>query len=177
VKTSSKAALGGMLAALSVVIMLMTLAFPFLSITLPVLAGLILLIAVIEGGAVLSLEIYAVVSIISLLLLADKQAALFYAVFFGYYPVIKEKTERLKNRLLEWLIKLVVYNMALTIFYFAAEILFGIGLEDFAAFGKYALIAFFIILNIVFVMYDFVFTKIITVYMLSIRRYIKKYYK
>ena len=49
-----------------------------------------LIVAVIEiGGENGAWMIYAAVAVLSLLFAADKEAALLFVLFFGYYPVLK----------------------------------------------------------------------------------------
>ena len=42
--------------------------------------------------------IYAAVAVLSLLFAADKEAALLFVLFFGYYPVLKSFLERISNK-------------------------------------------------------------------------------
>ena len=60
---------------------------------------------------------YIGVSILSLLLIPKKMMVLIYILFLGYYPVIKLYIERLNKRWLEWIIKIVVFNVILVTAY------------------------------------------------------------
>ena len=75
-KQSSKTAFGGILTALSVVLMFLTGVIPFLTFALPALAGALLILIVTEIGSKWALCVYAAVSILSLLVVADKEAAM-----------------------------------------------------------------------------------------------------
>lgn len=116
-KQSSKTAFGGILTALSVVLMFLTGVIPFLTFALPALAGALLILIVMEIGSKWALCVYAAVSILSLLVVADKEAAMMYAAFFGYYPVIKSFLESKLPRVFEWIVKFLIFNAAMVLAY------------------------------------------------------------
>ena len=68
---------------------------------LPALAGLLMIMIVIEMGARWAWPTFAVVAILSVFFVPDKQAALLYVIFFGYYPILKALIERLKNKIVQ----------------------------------------------------------------------------
>ena len=74
--------------------------------------------------------------------------------------------ERIKRRQLEWILKILVFNTAVVLSYLAVVYLFGITevLEDFGAFGKWGIAAFWLAGNSVFVLYDIVLTRLIGMY-------------
>ena len=45
---------------------------------------------------------FAVVAISVRIFVPDKQAALLYVIFFGYYPILKALIERLKIKIVQW---------------------------------------------------------------------------
>ena len=79
---SGKIALGGLLTALGVVLMFLTGLIPIGTYALPAIAGVLLIVAVIEIGAKWAWMIYAAVAVLSLLFAADKEAALLFVLFF-----------------------------------------------------------------------------------------------
>ena len=81
-KESSKIAFCGLMVALSVVLMLTGGLIPIATYCAPMAAGLLLLPILLEYGKKASWTAYAAVSLISLLLGADKEAAFFY-LFLG----------------------------------------------------------------------------------------------
>ena len=89
-KSTFKIALGGVMAAFCIVLMLLTAIVPIGSFALPCIAGLILLMVSYEVGISWAILIYAAVAIMSLLFVADKEAALLFTMFLGYYPILKE---------------------------------------------------------------------------------------
>ena len=90
-------ALCGLLTALSVVLMLPTFFIPIFTYVAPLFSGLVISVTQNVAGKKWGFGVYVAVGTISLILLSDKEAALTYIAFFGYYPLIKEPLERLKK--------------------------------------------------------------------------------
>ena len=134
-KQSSQTAFGGILTALSVVLMFLTGIIPFLTFALPALAGALLILIVMEIGPKWALCVYAAVSILSLLVVADKEAAMMYAAFFGYYPVIKSFLESKLPRVVEWIVKFLIFNAAMVLAYVIIIFVFGMPLDEMEEFG------------------------------------------
>ena len=88
-RQSAKTALAGIISALAVAIMFATTIIPFLTYALSAISGALLLLMVIEINRRWAFTSYVAVSILSILLLNDKEAALMYILFFGYYPIMK----------------------------------------------------------------------------------------
>ena len=78
---------GAVLAALAVVVMLMSY-FPYLTYSIPALAGMFIMVAVIELGNKWALFSYVVSAFLSVLF-AEPEAAFLYVFLFGSYPIIK----------------------------------------------------------------------------------------
>ena len=93
---SKKVAFGAVVAALSLVFMLLTAVLPVGTYALPCFAGILLVIIVIEFGVPWAVGVYAGVSVLSFLLVSDKEAALYYALILGNYPILKNFFERIK---------------------------------------------------------------------------------
>ena len=103
-KNSYRVALGGLITALSILFLLMTGFIPFGTYALPTLAGAVLVAIVIEFGSKTALLTYMAVSLLAIFITPDREAALLFIMFFGYYPILKEKLEidhrgKMKN---EW---------------------------------------------------------------------------
>ena len=94
---STQIALGGMFSALCVSLMFMTGLAPFATYAIPMLAGAMLIPVVVELGPKTAVMVYISVGIISIFVAADKEAAMMFLVFFGYYPILKQKLERLSK--------------------------------------------------------------------------------
>lgn len=162
---SRKIAFGGIVAALSVVLMLLTGVLPFGTYALPCFAGILLTSIVIEFGIPWAIGVYVGVSVLSFLLVSDKEAALYYTLILGIYPILKSLFERIKLRWLSFLIKLLYFNlMAVAAFYISIFVL-SIPIESFSLFGVNMPFLFLLIGNAVFVVYDICVTRLISAYL------------
>lgn len=100
-RTTKSIAFGGVLSGLAVILMFLTGIFPFAEYALPAMAGALLIIMVIEYGYRYALLCFFAVAVLSLLVGPNKEAAVLFAGFFGYYPILKGVLERIKRRQLE----------------------------------------------------------------------------
>ena len=126
-------ALCGVTAALAVVIMCLGGIIPVATYICPMLCALLLSVVVPITGKRLSWVWYVAVSVLSLLLGPDKEAAGVF-LFLGYYPIIKPW---LDGRKLSFLWKLMLFNAAILILYSLLIHVFGLDgvVEDFKTAG------------------------------------------
>lgn len=124
---SKNMALGGMMAALAVVIMSLGGLIPVATFVCPLLCMLILQVVLKLCGSRVAWAWYGAVALLSVLLGPDKEAAAVF-VFIGYYPILKPKLDRMKLGLL-W--KAVLFNAAVLVMYWLLMNLFG--MESIAA--------------------------------------------
>lgn len=97
-RSSYRIALGGVLTALAVTIMFLGSVIPFATYISPAIASIAVLYFAVEYGTKQALGIYASIAAIALLLAPDKEQALLFACFLGWYPAIKLPLEAsLKN--------------------------------------------------------------------------------
>ena len=174
---SSKTALGGIIAAVSVVLMFLTSVIPTLTYAVPAAAGLLLLIMVIEIDKKWATIVYVAVGILSALLIADKEAATMYIAFFGYYPIIKQPIEKHLNKYLCWIVKMIIFNASIIASYLLLIYVFNLSLDDFGEFTKIGLIVLYIVFNVVFVIYDIALTRLITAYIYKWQKHFRKIFK
>ncbi len=174
-RKSTQIALGGIIAALSVLFLICTGVFPFSTYILPALAGALITVVVIECGVKNALTVYAAVSLISFFTVPDREAAMMYICFFGFYPVIKLFSEKFNNRIAEFTVKILLFNICTAIAYIILIYLLGLSeIISSASFGIYSFIFIFVAGNIAFLLYDRALTTALTVYL----RYLKpKYFK
>ena len=129
------------------------------------LASLVGYAAVIEAGLGGGIFVYVGASVLGLLIAPVKMSALLFALFFGYYPVIKSLAERIKNRVLGWVLKLAVFNGALTLILLVfKELVF----DYVSKIGNTFL--FYIIFNVIFIAFDYGISKLISFYMMKIHK-------
>lgn len=174
-KQSSKAAIGGIVSSLAVVIMLCTYISPLLVYTAPPFAGLLLVLTVNELGYKWSLGTYASISILSLLFIADKEAAVFFTMFFGYFPILVLFLEkRFRNKPFRFILKLLIFNISCCCAVFISSFVFEIDYSDFLEDGVFFLVFFIIMMNILFVIYDRLIIKIQFFYKSSVQKKFRK---
>ena len=145
-------ALGGVTAALAVVIMCLGGIIPVATFVCPVLCCILLQISLIGLGKRGAWVWYAAVSLLVLLLGPDKEAAAVF-VFLGYYPIIRTKFPK---GLLGWLVKLVYFNAVIMVLYWLLLRVLGIDrvVSDYSGIG-FTMAAILIALgNVTFVMLD-----------------------
>lgn len=177
VKNSSKTAIGGVIAALSIVLMFLTSIIPSMTYALPAAAGILLIILVIEVDKKWAFGVYFVVSILSILLIADKEAAVMYIFFFGYYPILKAVFEKHFNLALSWIVKLIVFNIAVIIAFLITTYVFNIPFDEMEKYGKIAAFALLAAGNLVFIIYDFALTNLVKLYNLKWRKFFKRIFR
>jgi hypothetical protein len=141
--------------------------FPFTQFAFPALAGIVLIAVIIENGASTAVLVYAAVAILSLIIVPVKEAALMFVGFFGYYPIIKVKLERIPWRVLEYICKFGLFNVAVIGSYLILIYVLGIDevLDSSGAFGQYSILALLILGNVMFFIYDIAVTNITFVYL------------
>ena len=153
--SSVQVAVGGVISALTLVLMMLTNIFPFGTYAFPVISGILLIPLFIEFGFKWSVLVYVVISALSVLFVLDKEAALFFVLLFGYYPVIKSYIERLKLKIFQYLIKLAIFNAMAVAIYFLLLFVFGLPKDAFVLFGVNLPLVFLLVGNIFFVIYDY----------------------
>ncbi len=165
-KKSKRVALCGMMTALSLVIMLMAY-FPYLTYALPALAGLLFAIVMVEINAKWALGSYITTAILALLL-CEKEAAVLFVAFFGYYPVIKAFLERIPSRIVEYVSKFALFNVAVVVAYLVIIYVFSIPIENMGQFGQYTLLILLGMGNVVFIIYDYALSTAYQEYMMKL---------
>lgn len=166
-KISLKVSLGGLIAALGLALMFMTTLIPVSTYAFPVFAGILLVVAVIELGYGFSLLIYVVTAVLSFLLVPDKEAALMYAVFFGFYPVLKSLIERIPGKPVQYIVKYLLFNVCIIAAFFIAVNLLSIPKDSYNFFGLNMPLILLVLANAFFIVYDICITRIVTVYLLK----------
>ena len=127
-------ALGGMMAALAVVVMCLGGMIPVATFLCPVICMLLERFVLQNCGRRIAWAWYGAVSILSLLLGPDKEAAAVF-LFLGYYPILKPWLDR---RRMSLLLKLALFNGAIVLMYGLLIRLMGMNeiASEFDAMGK-----------------------------------------
>jgi len=119
---AARISLGGILAALAIVIMNLVGLIPVATFVCPMFCMMILTLVLRFCGRRIGWAWYGAVAILSVLLAPDKEAAAIF-VFLGYYPMLKPKFDRLKAAPF---LKLVFFNAVILLMYWLLINLFGL---------------------------------------------------
>ncbi len=152
------------LSAIGVVLLSIGHLIDVLDASLAVLASIVCIVAVIEYGKAAPWLVFSVTATLSLILIPTNSAALMYLMFFGYYPILKEKLERLP-RVLSWVVKELIFNTAMVICIALITILFMPTTE--VTVWTYAILV--LLCEVVFVLYDIALTRLISFYIYKLR--------
>lgn len=177
-RESAKAALGGIVSALAVVVMLITYLSPLLVYTAPPFAGILLILIVNELGYKWGIGTYVSISILSVFFIADKESAVFFTMFFGYYPILKLWMDRhLKIKPLRVLLKLLIFNASVAASVAICIFVFHIPYDDFTEGGYILLVVFWVMLNFLLVVYDYLITALQNLYIRKFRKRLLKIFR
>ena len=161
-KKTGKIALGGVLGALSLICMLLTV-FPSMTYARPGLAGLVLLPLALEAGPRWGWASFAVVAVLSFLFAPMPEAKMMFAAFFGYYPVARLWIEK-RPFWLRWTVKLVLFNAAMILSYLLLLSVFHLDPDTFEIGGVNLPWLFLLAGNGVFIVYDVAIGRIVALY-------------
>ena len=158
-------ALGGLLAAVAMVIMCLGGMIPVATFVCPVLCILLCGTVYRFCGRRIAWAWYAAVTILSLLLGPDKEAAAIFA-FLGYYPILKVLFEKTKLR---WVLKLLFFNSTILAMYVLLIYVLGMEqiLSEYKEFGWIGLSVIMVLGNVTFVLLD----RLLTVFAKKGKKY------
>ena len=162
-------ALCAIISAIGVLVLFLGSIVDVLDLSAAMMASILCAVVLIEMGKLWPWLTYAVISVLSLLLLPNKLPG-FIFLLCGYYPIIKQKLERQK-RFVAWIIKIVIFNFLCTVFLLSCSLFFpGYDTVLFSSVGKALSLAITYALgNFIFVLYDIALTKLITYYIFVLR--------
>ena len=175
VTPARKMALCGMLCALGVLLLLLGGVLAVLSYAAPVFCGLLVLCALERCGRAYAWSLYGATALLGILLCVQREGALFFAVFAGYYPMFRRFLEgRVRAKPLRLLLGLLLFNGALlalsllmTLAFFGGSSLLA---EAPVFLALYALLS-----DLLFLVYDLLLGRLATVFAGPGRlRFIKK---
>lgn len=154
---SYRVALGGIVSALCLVTMFLSGIIPVLYIVLPMIAGVLMMIIAMEVNTKWALLTYIAVSLLSLFITFDKEAALIFILFFGHYPILRFYLQKIKKPYMRAPVKFAVFNACIIGYFYITVYLMGLKqlLEELGEFGKYGGIIMLAIVNLIFAMYDY----------------------
>lgn len=176
-KKSVRVAVCGLAAALSVTLMFFGGVVYVFAYAVPMLLGLISVMIKKSFGTGSAVFVYIAVSLLSLMLVPEKESVMMFVLFFGYYPIIRESFEKVKAKALRLILKLILFNASLTVIELICVFVFGIPFFEDGVFSAGLLIGFAVAMNAVFIMYDILLRMFLILYEKKIEKRIKKYIK
>lgn len=174
-KNSKVIAYSGVATALSVVMLFLGSIFWVLGYTMPLVASLVMIILLDSISQKSALLTFVSTSVISFILLNDKECVHLYILFFGYYPLIRDKINEIKPKFLSYLLKFVSFNAAMVLTQILCVYVFGISFDDML--GKWGIVVFALCLNLVFVVFDKLYTLLLRLYRIKLKKKVEKYIK
>jgi len=176
-KNTKKIALCGMFGALSITVMLLGSIIPMATYMCPAIAAFFILPIVHEYEEKTGFMLYLVVSILSMLLVAEKEFALIYVFVFGLYSVFKFRADRIKPKFIQYLLKALYCTIMTALCYGLLLFVFPSPLltEEFGELTLWFGIAFLALFTITFLLFDFACSKMFILYKYYMRpKLIKK---
>ena len=154
-------ALCGCFAALAVTVMLLAGVIPVATYCGPVLGAALLSPVLVACGRRLAWVWYVAVAVLTLLLCPDLECSLLFACV-GYYPIIRQRLEKIRPRPLRLLGKLLVFNLAIGVM--AVILGFVLGLEglmrEYLADGLWIFVLTYLLGNCTFLLTDQVLARL-----------------
>lgn len=165
---SKQISLGAMVTVFSILVMLMTSILPTIEIFLLCLSSYLISILIIEADKPTATLSFLATAILGALLVPNKLIIMSYIGFFGYYGILKSYIEGLNNLVLEWVIKILIFNIMVFINYLIFIKLFANNIDLPFSLGVVVLV-----LQVEFVIYDYVFSMFIDYYHSKLSKMIK----
>ena len=149
---------GGMMAAVALVIMNLVGLIPIATFVCPMLCMMILTLVLRFCGNRIGWAWYGAVSILSVLLAPDKEAAAIF-VFLGYYPLLKPKLDKLR---IGTLLKFMLFNFMILLMYWLLINLFGLTqiAQEYRELGVAMTIVTLLLGNLMFFMLDKILARL-----------------
>ena len=170
-KRSYRIALGGLLSALAIGIMLLGSAVPFATFAVPAIAALAVLYFTVEYGRRFALLVFLAIAFLSLMLVPDKETALIFSLLLGPYPMLKGMIEGMKRKALGFLLKFLLLNTSVALTYwlllnfFAQQAL----IDEFLGYTRMMTAGLLLLGNAAFLFYDIALTRLVSLYIYRLK--------
>ncbi|MDE6470997.1 MAG: hypothetical protein K2L19_08270 [Eubacterium sp.] len=175
-KKAASLAVCGIITALSVVLLFFGGIAFVLAYIMPMLVGLFAIMLKRTFGAASAWITYAATSVLSFILVADKECMLMYVMFFGFYPIIHDSLNKIRITPLRATVKLMIFNITVSAAQLLLLYVFGIPFLEEGE-GKWLIILFAVLMNILFIMYDRILVALTKLYEIKLEKKIKKFFK
>ena len=146
----------GIMTAVAVIFMFLSI-IPSLAYAVPAFAGIAIWTVSEHMNRKWAYLCYAAAALLSLVLIPEVEANLFFIFFFGYYPTLCIIIGKIKNKVLRFITKLGIFNIAVVIAFNLTVLLLSAeeALEGMEDFGEYAVYIFWGLGNLAFLIYDY----------------------
>lgn len=124
--STKKIARLSVLTALGVVFLLLTNVLPAGRLVLLAVSSFPVCVSLLMYGRGWATGVYAMVSLLGMLIFPGT-AAIAFAAFFGYYPIIKSVLERMRNTTLVWVLKYALYIVVFALYWVLVSRIFMTG--------------------------------------------------
>ena len=147
-----------MAVALSVLLMLVNNILPVLMYVLPVATGFIVLFVSGLINKKWASGVFFATTLLSFILVTEKEAVLTYVLFFGYYPLVRGYLQKLP-KVISWVVKLLLFNCAVIMVGVIGVFVFGLPAEEYTEFGKITIPILLLMADVVFILYEMMIRK------------------
>ncbi len=163
---SKKIALSGVFGALSLTIMLFGSILPLSSYLAPALSGCLLIPITCEFNKRSAFVLFIAISALSIFIVPDKECAFLFLAFLGWYPILKNSFDSIKNKILKCAIKFLVFNISIALMYYFVLFIFPIDaiVSSFNGLQYYFFAILIVMANITFFIYDISLKRLIFTY-------------
>lgn len=156
--SSNDIALGGILVGINIILLSLVSVMPTLKAAMLFLTSIVTVITIMKSNIKVSFIVYFATTILATFIVVDKVYVIYYGMIFGLYPIIKYYLEKRNNLWIEYPFKIIFFNILLGISYYIIKTVFG-----FEFIIQINIVLIIGILQILFIIYDYILTKIITI--------------
>lgn len=159
----------GMMAALSVVFMLLGGLIPMMTYVSPMVAGMVLGVILLEYGSTYAWLTWLATVLCTLVLGTDKEAAVFY-LFFGYYPILKQLLDsRIVPKGICTAVKLGYFTLATGLMFLFLMLFFPVLAAEFTEMGLGFTLVLVLLMDVCLLAYDHALPTFMQLYEKRIR--------
>lgn len=150
-----RTAFGGIGTALTVIVLLLNgYTYPKLQFILPMAAGFIIYALSFVIGKRYAAAAYLASTVLAWILCATRMPVLYYTLFFGYYPILNELSERLPGKIIAYILRIIYFNIVGAVVLSVCRLVFHTDIIPEGISGINAVWIILIGANILFVIYD-----------------------
>ena len=165
----------GIMTAMALVSMILGHLLPVMLYTSVLLSGVCIAFVSEEIDLRYATSVYLAVSVLALLFLPDKEAAVVFITIFGYYPVFRNLISQSDKKILHnskilFIIKLIYINICCILYFLITTYILGIPKENLSIGEVYLPGVFLVMGNLLCLMYDKALNNLILLYKYKFRK-------